>query len=198
MGPSKFVICNVILVEITLFRVFQTSMVPKNMENWKILESALLRTGGSFIDFVQSLSSSGSHPILLSVSSSFAPFWVPFFIFSDTCESRSEAGKPFVSNSDFNLDHFWRKSWKIEIWTSLEYLEKELEALLWICFSPRCILLIFEEKILLFFRRIFFHGKNPTFLMIFGKYRIYHFLMIDPIFSKNDQKKVGNFFFKNQ
>ena len=29
---------------------------------------------------------------------------------------------------------------------SLDYLEKELEALLWICFSSRYILFIFEEK----------------------------------------------------
>ena len=70
-----------------------------------------------------------------------------------TYELRSEAGKPFVSKYVDNLDHFWRKSRKIEIWTSLEYLEKELEALLWICFSLVYILLIFEEK---FFPDFFF------------------------------------------
>ena len=55
----------------------------------------------------------------------------------------------------------------------MEYLEKELEAPLWICFSLGYILLIFEEKLffLLFFRRKFFHRKNfrQKFAVIFEK-----------------------------
>ena len=107
-------------------------------------------------------------------------------------ESRSEAGKPFVSNSDYNLDHFWRKSRKsrkIKIWTSLDHLERELEALLWVCFSLGYILLIFEEKNPDFFFR---RKKIPTFFDDFST-------ISDPS-SKIENlgfssKKVGIFFF---
>ena len=45
---------------------------------------------------------------------------------------------------------------------TLEHLEKELEALLWICFSSRYLFLIFKEKIFfqLFFIEIFLVAKN--------------------------------------
>ena len=50
----------------------------------------------------------------------------------------------------------------IHVRTSLEHLEMELEALLWLCFSLGYILFIFEENIffLLFFAEIFFIEKK--------------------------------------
>ena len=130
-----------------------------------------------------------------------------------TWESRSEAGKPFVSNSVLNLDAFWRKSRKsrkIKIWTSLDHLERELEALLWVCFSLGYILLIFEEKkfTTFFFAEIFFIEKNfPTFFddisnisdpsskienLGFSSKKVETFFFDEKIFG---EKKVGKIFF---
>ena len=56
----------------------------------------------------------------------------------------------------------------IHVRTSLEHLEMELEALLWICFSLRYLFYIFEEKIffLIFFAKFRFEilpNKFPLF-----------------------------------
>ena len=68
----------------------------------------------------------------------------------------------------------------------MEYLEKELEAPLWLCFSLGYILFIFEEKIFFnFFRRKFFH-RNLGF-PIFDEG--------SDIFQKSS-KKSGFFFSK--
>ena len=61
---------------------------------------------------------------------------------------------------------------------TLEHLEKELEALLWICFSSRYLFLIFKEKIFfqLFFVENFLVAKNslPIFSGIpFDPYKRY-------------------------
>ena len=50
---------------------------------------------------------------------------------------------------------------------TLGHLERELEALLWICFSSRHLFLIFEEKIIfqLFSDEFFLVTKNVTLLI---------------------------------
>ena len=47
--------------------------------------------------------------------------------------------------------------------------QKELEALLWICFTPRIVLLIFEEKIY-FFGKFFVENLMKMFFDHFGVY----------------------------
>ena len=61
---------------------------------------------------------------------------------------------------------------------TLEHLEKELEALLWVCFSSRYLFLIFEEKhiFLIFFDEHFLVAKNfrPIFngISLYKQYRV--------------------------
>ena len=53
------------------------------------------------------------------------------------------------------FDKFGKK-WAMD---TLEHLERELEALLWICFSSRYLFLIFEEKIFFNFFSTKFFGR---------------------------------------
>ena len=75
----------------------------------------------------------------------------------------------------------------------LEYLEKELEAPLWICFSLGYILLIFDEKKFILFFAENFSSKNVFRLFLDENPRFSIFDDGSDIVEKSS-KKVGKFF----
>ena len=73
--------------------------------------------------------------------------------------------------------------------------QEELEALLWVCFTPRIVLLIFEEKIFFrnFFRRKIFRRKKISdfFVDIFGYFKYPKMVILQlEIFEKRKMSKT--------